>query len=194
MAALLHFDCEFTHPSPAVGGLLQIGCAVQKFNMETFEVDTNDVPTFRMNFPLDQKALVTPWVRKNQSDLLKKCLKLGKDKGSKAKKKQELVDFLLRCQLKFGAPLIPAGWCTGSDMAYILHVLEEQAELVHYSGLDLKSLAIPLLGFYDADDKIGETFGVPPIPPEMAHDALADTMYQMKLVNAALKASKKEHS
>ena len=188
MAALLSFDCEFSHPAPGLGALMQIGMVVVPWDPETLSVVPNDAPglKLKLNFPVAARDTVTDWVKKNQSALLAECKAMSPDDYYTSRDK--VVAFLKKAADMYGDPITPCGWCLGSDMAYLLHLLGEDNELVHYSAVDLKAMVIPMMGALDPGDKETAAFlGVTPIAPDKEHDALEDAMYQLKLVLAAFK-------
>jgi oligoribonuclease (3'-5' exoribonuclease) len=189
MAALLSFDCEFSHPVSTIGGLMQIGCVAVPWNPETLKVVRHKVQglKYKADFPISQGPghRVTDWVRENQKPLLERCE--GLDSGAYATSRKGLVRFLRRAADLYGAPVIPAGWCIGSDMAYLHRTLHDDYELVHYSAIDLKGLVVALMGVYDPGDKeVAEFLGITD-KNENEHDALADAMHQLKLILAAFR-------
>jgi oligoribonuclease (3'-5' exoribonuclease) len=189
MPALMSFDCEFTHPVNTVGGLMQFGCVVVPWNPETMKVEKHTVAglRFKADFPITEgpEHKVTDWVRENQSELLKRCKAL--DSGAWKTGRDGLIKTLKRAADLYGTPVIPCGWCIGSDMAYLHRLLHEDHELVHYSAIDLKGLIMALMGTYDPGDKEAATYlGVTEVN-ENEHDALADAEHQLRLILAAFK-------
>lgn len=189
MPALLSFDCEFSHPVPSVGALLQFGAVCVPWDPEKLAVVKHETPGLKLKllFPITDDHVVSDWVRKNQAPLLERSRALAvRNQMAFEDCKEALVAFLDRATSLYEAPIIPAGWCLGSDMAFLLHVLGEDNEKVHYSAVDLKGLVMALFGSYDPGDKeVAAALGVG--PPENEHDALADAEYQMKLLLAAFK-------
>ena len=185
MPALLHFDFEFSHPVPGIGRPMQIGCSAHAFNPDTLE-SNGKTRSFQAKFHVDADAIVTPWVKEKQSELLKTCQQMT---GADTRKSVlELRDYLRVLKQEFGDPISPCGWCIGSDLAYLLYLLGEENELVHYSAVDLKGVAIALTGQYDPGDKeFAKLVGVDPISEEDEHDALKDAQYQGRLLRAAFK-------
>lgn len=187
MATLLSIDCEFSHPVPRKGNLMQMGLVAMQWNPETmlatFVEDGPGGLSMKINFPLDRNRLVTDWVKKNQAPLLEECANVDLSHEACCTRVKE---FIRRAKKTYGDPVTVCGWCTGSDMAYLLDVLGEDNEMVHYSVIDVKGLAMAIMKEVDPSDKdLIKVLGLP--KNENEHDALADAMYQMHLTLAAMK-------
>ena len=189
MPALLSFDCEFSHPVPSVGGLMSLGCIIVPWDPVTMKIVKHEVPGLKLkvDFPITEgpEHKVTDWVRKNQGPLLERCKAL--ESGSYKTSRDALVKLLKRATDLYGAPVIPAGWCLASDMAYLLRTLGEDNELVHYSAIDLKGMIMALMGTYDPGDKEAAGYLGVTDKNENEHDALSDAEHQLKLILAAFK-------
>lgn len=173
-----------------MGGLMQIGCVIVPWNLETMQVvrhETTPGLAYSAYFPISEgpEHRVTDWVRENQADLLKRCKAL--DSGTYKTSRDGLVDVLKRATDLYGAPIIPCGWCLGSDISYLLRLLHEDHELVHYAAIDLKGLITAMMNAYDPGDKEAAAFLGVTDKNENEHDALADAEYQLKLILAAFK-------
>jgi len=184
VAALLSFDTEFSFPTPGVGGLMQFGAVAVPWDPETLTRLKGDGLAISLTFPLTDEHKVSDWVQENQAALLERCRAL--DASTYEPKVERLKGFLKRVREAYGEPVIPAGWCLGSDMGYLLHLLGEDNELVHFSAIDLKGIAMSLMHTYDPGDKELRAFlGTP--APENEHDALADAKGQLQMLLAAFK-------
>lgn len=189
MPALLSFDCEFSHPVPSVGGLMQLGAIVVPWDPVTMKIVKHETPGLKLKveFPITEgpEHKVSDWVRENQGPLLERCKGLGA--GEYKTSRDALVKLLKRATDLYGAPVIPCGWVLGSDMAYLLRTLGEDNELVHYSAIDLKGIIMALSGTYDMGDKEAAAMLGVTDQNENEHDALADAEHQLKLLLAAFK-------
>lgn len=187
--ALLHYDVEFTHPSPACGQPMEFGFVAQ---MALFYDDGRIVPEesrqeFECLWPVTQAAHVTHWVQENQVALLKKCRNLTAQGLSQQRQRDKIVGWLRAVKNDFGEHLVPCGWTTGSDYAYLLQVLGEDCHLVHYDGLDVSSLAVGAFGRLPADDELHRLLDVAPQVEGDKHIAIRDACHQSELMNELLR-------
>jgi oligoribonuclease (3'-5' exoribonuclease) len=168
---------------------MQLGCIVVPWDPVTMRVVKHEVPglKYKAEFPITQgpEHMVTDWVRENQADLLKRCEAL--ESGVYKTSRDGLIKLLKRATDLYGAPIIPCGWCLGSDMAYLHRTLHDDHELVHYSAIDLKGMIMALMGTYDPGDKEAAEFLGVTDKNENEHDALADAEHQLRLILAAFK-------
>jgi hypothetical protein len=139
MTTLFSFDFEFTHPSPAVGAPMELGIAACEISFKDVgekypkpEFGT-EVRTWRSNFAVPEGVKVSPWVQQNQGDLLERCRQYQEPGSFNERRISSLKSFIQA----LAKPVIPVGWCLGSDTAYLLHLLGEDCDLVPYSTRDL---------------------------------------------------------
>lgn len=135
-------------------------------------------------FKVPATAKVTSWVKENQTRLLERCLDIRNPQWN-LHRISDMKDFITKCGDIWGAPIIPVGWCMGSDMAYLLDLLGEDCDLVHYSNRDLSGILTGLTGQYDPPDaELPRFLNVEKNKNE--HNALADAHYQLEMVKSAM--------
>lgn len=184
MTSLLSFDFEFTHPTPGIGAPMALGCVAFEYDAKNMRFGEKNLEFYRV-LPVPAHTRVTDWVQKNQSALLKECRREVYAKI--VERKAELVDYLRRVKEEFGGEVIPVGHTLGSDFAYLLHMLEENNDLVSYSARDLTGIVTGITGeHYTSDDDLKKLLGREDLVNADEHNALEDAKYQAELIKAAL--------
>ncbi len=185
-AALLSLDCEFTHGSPMHGRLMSWAAVAVEFNPKTLETGKEIGRLSRdLCVPYwDVHALVSPWVRQNQAELLKKCQGLSLDEDRRSR--LMISDWLRSLKSKYGT-VYPGGWCMQNDLMYTVKTLAEFADpepAIHYTGYDIQPMAIALFGPEIAadDDKLCAELDC--VRKSAQHDALSDAVFQLQMLQA----------
>ena len=187
--SLLHFDVEFTHPVPGVGAVMEIGGVFQpmvvgddnKHGRGIMPLSDRGQSEFRYLFPVDKDAIVTQWVRDNQSDLLAEC---GALERTWADCRQSVLGAIHRAKVDYGDLVIPCGWCLGSDIAYLYHILGHYHDEVSYEALDISAMILQKFGDDIGTAGVEEELGVK-LNADM-HNPLADAKWQMAIFNKLL--------
>ena len=185
---LLSFDTEFTHPVPRLGALMQLGVVATPMNLRTNTLGEKEA-TFKATFRVEGGQAVKDWVLKNQGALLSECMLTSQEDHERrvTQFREWLSD--LPAKLGFDEPveIMPYGWCTGSDVAYLLDLLGPYHEMVSYRTWDLKPLLTGRWAKLNTPEaEVTKRLGVPPLASNKRHDALEDAKFQLELFRALL--------
>jgi hypothetical protein len=150
--------------------------------------------TFKATFRIEGGQTVTPWVRKNQGALLSECMLTTQEVHEQriARFREWLADLPAALGFAEKVEIIPYGWCTGSDVAYLLDLLGPFHDLVSYRSYDLKSLMSAAWGKLEVSE--GEAQRRLTVDPNRnRHDALSDAKYQLELLRALMEDAYHTH-
>ena len=189
MPALISIDCEFTHGSPMHGALMSWAAVAVEFDPATLRMGA-DLGVIERHFRVadgNAQLCISPWVRQNQADLLRRCrdITINEDKAART----AIQIWLRQLKLQHGT-LYPGGWCMQNDLMYTTkEVLTdfEDGELLHYTGYDIQPLSIAAFGPLIAADDAVLINMLDCSRVDAEHDALGDALFQTSMLRALFK-------